>query len=152
MPTGCSRDKGVQLQILTPDTLPQLNLAFISYASIWKCMWVLTKTGSSSSCPMFPMMGCSSRSRESQQTGVLTPLCCQVCPIKETRLKAISATVKTLSQMCFCSKYLSPAGYYLAPDGVWAHSLKKSNQALQMWCEKPSLFLPQCMNTWSTYK
>lgn len=55
-------------------------------------------------------------------------------------------------QMCLCSKYLSPAGYYLSPDGVWAHSLQKSNQALLMWCEKPSLLLPQCMNTWSTYK
>lgn len=55
-------------------------------------------------------------------------------------------------QMCLCSKYLSPAGYYLSPDGVWAHSLQKSNQALRMWCEKPSLFLPQWMNTWSTYK
>ena len=54
--------------------------------------------------------------------------------------------------MCLCSKYLSPAGYYLSPDGVWALSLQKSNQPLLMWCERPSLFLPQHTGTQSTYK
>lgn len=138
--------------VLTPDTLPQLNLAFSSYASVWKRMQVLTKTGSSSRCPVFQMIGCSGWSGGSQQTGVPTPPAAKSAPLRKRGWRPSVQQSKLNHQMCLCSKYLSPAGYYLSPDGVWAHSLQKNNQALLMWCEKPSLFLPQCMNTWSTYK
>lgn len=93
-----------------------------------------------------------SRSGGSQQTGVWLLRAAKSAPLRKRGWRPSVQQSKLNRQMCLCSKYLSPAGYYSSPDGVWAHSLQKSNRALLMWCEKPSLFLLQCMNTWSTRK
>lgn len=75
-------------------------------------MQVLTKTGSSSRCPVFQMIGCSGWSGGSQQTGVPTPPAAKSAPLRKRGWRPSVQQSKLNHQMCLCSKYLSPAGYY----------------------------------------
>lgn len=100
----------------------------------------------------FKWYGVQARAGEANRQVFLLLCAAKSAPLRQWGWRPSVQQSKLNLQMCLCSKYLSPAGYYLSPDGVWALSLQKSNQPLLMGCERPSLFLPQHMGTQSTYK
>lgn len=89
--------------------------------------------------------GVQARAGEANRQVFLLLCAAKSAPLRQQGWRPSVQQSKLNLQMCLCSKYLSPAGYYLSPDGVWAHSLQKSNQPLLMSCERPSLLL----NVWA---
>lgn len=87
--------------------------------------------------------GVQARAGEANRQVFLLLSAAKSAPLRQRGWRPSVQQSKLNLQMCLCSKYLSPAGYYLSPDGVWALSFQKkqSTSSDVVWKAKSVPFL-----------